>query len=64
MSLSVTAPPAQFAPHMTAQVSAAMKDGSHKEFGVVVKVATRSELRTLRAGGILAETLTDAVAAA
>lgn len=64
LSLSVTALPAQFGPRMTARVSAAMKDGSRKEFGVVVKVATRSELRTLRAGGILAETLVDTAAVA
>ena len=62
VSVSIASLPNSYASHMTANVIAMMKDGSAKSFDVEIKAATANELKTLLAGGVLAETLSEAVA--
>jgi aconitate hydratase len=62
VSLSISALPTQYAPQMRAHVAATLRDGTVKSFDVDVKAATANELKTLLAGGILADTLSEAVA--
>ncbi len=62
VSLSILALPTQYVPQMRARVAATLRDGTVKSFDVDVKAATANELKTLLAGGILAETLSEAVA--
>jgi aconitate hydratase len=62
VSISLAALPTSHAPRMRVSVAATMKDGAVKCFDVEVKASTANELKTLLAGGILAETLSEAVA--
>ena len=62
VSISVGSLPTKFAPQMNVNVIAEMTGGSTKSFDVEIKIATASELKTLLAGGILAETLSELVA--
>ena len=57
VSLSITALPTRHTPQMTAALTAVMKNGEQRTFAVDVKAATASELTTLRASGLLSETL-------
>ena len=62
VSISVSSLPTKFAPQMTVSVIAEMRRGNTKGFDVEIKIATAGELKTLLAGGILAETLSELVA--
>lgn len=62
VSFSLGLLPKSYTPHMTANVIAAMKDGTTNSFNVEIKVTTPKEFKTLLAGGILAETLSEAAA--
>lgn len=61
VKFSIAALPAQYAPQMTGTVAVTMKDGSTKIFDVNVKIVTRGELNTLLYGGLLIETLSEAL---
>ena len=62
VSVSVTGLPTRYAPDMRATAVATLKDGTTRQFDVDVKAATANELKTLLSGGLLAETLLEAVA--
>jgi aconitate hydratase len=59
VSFDIAALPSEFSPHMTAVVTASLRGGAKMKFETTARISTASELKTILAGGILTEMVSE-----